>query len=591
MNRKTVFCAVLLFIFVTGAAAYYIETFDSEIHLHTNGSYDVTERLVVDFGSENRHGIYREIPYKYEAESIGNKFLKRSKKVRIKVLSVTDDDGNRYRTKIKRRRGYINIRIGSPNVYVTGTMVYIIKYKVEDAMLYFDDYDELYWNVTGTEWDCDISSASVTVYLPPEMPADELRTNCITGGYGSTEKNCASRISRRSVIYKTTQPLSTYENLTIGLAMPKGYIGKPSFVKRALWELEWVWPLFIFPIGLLILILLYLSKGRDPLYYSIVPRYEPPENLTPAEAGTLIDERVDMQDMTSTIVDLAVRGYLKIVEIKKKKIVFFTTTDYALIKLKGADESLKEHEKLMFNGLFKKGKVTTEELAKVLERCPDCQGKKIITVSSLKEKFYTEIPDIKKSLYTTLVKQGFFPANPDKVRGKYVGWGIVLMIVGFILGLFVNVLFVVSAVLLGFLTILFGRFMPRKTKKGSIQASQIAGFEEFVRRVEKDRIARMAQDDPTVFERLLPYAMALGVADQWAEAFKNLFKEAPNWYVGERGAVFYPHMFVNNLGSAVSSVGSAMSSRPRSASSGGSSFGGGGGFSGGGFGGGGGGAW
>ncbi|RKZ30673.1 hypothetical protein DRQ36_04770, partial [bacterium] len=532
MNSKVWFSAALLFLFVTGATAYYIESFDSEIYLFKDGSYEVTERLVVDFGSENRHGIYREIPYKYEAESIRDRFLKRSKKVRIKILSVTDDEGNSYQTKIKKRRGYINIRIGSPSVYVSGTFVYNIKYKVEDAILYFDDYDELYWNVTGTEWDCNISSASAKVYVPADMPVDKLRTNCYTGAYGSQEQNCSAEIVGKAIHYKTNRPLGVFEGLTLGLAMPKGYIGKPSFMKRVMWELEYVWPLVFFPIGLLILIVLYLKKGRDPLYYSIAPRYEPPVGLTPAEAGTLIDEKVDMQDMTSTIVDLAVRGYLKIIEIEKKKIIFFTTKDYALVRLKSADDKLKKHEELMFDGLFDKGTIDSDDLQKVKRLCPDCVGKEAITVSSLKEKFYTELPEIKKSIYKNLVTQGYFPSDPDKVRGKYAGWGIMLIIVGAVLSLVGNPLFIISAVLIGILAILFGRFMPRKTKKGSIQASQIAGFEEFVRRVEKDRIARMAQDDPTVFERLLPYAMALGVADQWAEAFKDLFKEAPNWYVG-----------------------------------------------------------
>jgi len=585
--RKNVLLVIFVSIILVGsAAAYYIKTFDSDIRLNTDGSYEVTERIVVDFGTEQRHGIYRDIPYKYDLEE-------GTYTVRLKVISVTDDDGDRYKTKISKRHGYVNIRIGSPNIYVSGVKTYIIRYKIDNAMLYFDDYDELYWNVTGTGWSCDIERATATVHIPIKMPRDELQTICFTGSYGSDEKNCVSKINdiESTIEFWTTRSLGSMEGLTIGLSMPKGFIREPSFAKKLGWLLEKIWPLALLPIGLIWLIIIYLRRGRDPLRFSIVPRYEAPEELTPAEAGTLIDESVDMRDMTSTIVDLAVRGYLKIVELEKKKIIFFTTKDYILAKLKEADDELRPYEKRMFNALFDKGTAEIEDKNKAIELDSSIANKEMIAISSLKEKFYTELPDIKKEIYESLMTQKLFPSRPDSVRSKYTAFGIIALILSVVFTFAWNGYFILGLTPVAILIIIFGRFMPRKTKKGSILAAHVAGFEEFVRRVEKDRIERMANEDPTIFERLLPYAMALGVADQWADAFKDIFKEPPDWYVGQRGVIFTPHVFVNNLGSAVSSVGSAMSSRPRgSASGGGSSFGGGG-FSGGGFGGGGGGAW
>lgn len=581
-------CWIILLIALWAATsgAYYIKSFDTEIFLYVDGSYDVTENILVEFGNEQRHGIYRNIPFKYQ------KGLKKHK-VLLSDFIVTDEDGDPRELKKSREGNYVKLRIGSPDYTVTGTQVYMIKYHVERGMLYFEDYDELYWNVTGTEWNCPIEYASALVHFPPGMDGSDIKqAHCFSGPYGGEESYCDYKVNNSAIRFFTTRSLNAFEGLTIGIAMPKGYIQGPSLAKKIWWVLQVIWPLLLFPLGLIWIGYLYFSKGRDPVNLSIAPRYEPPDGFTPAEAGTLIDERVDMRDMTSTIVDLAVRGYLKIVEIEKKKLVFLSTKDYALVKLREADDNMKKHEKLMFKGLFDRGSIEPEDLAKVIGKCHECSGKEMITTSSLKEKFYVELPAIKQSIYVSLVDKKMFPSSPERIRGKYVGWGIFLIILSFVLGFIVNWLLIPVLLILGVITLVVAQFMPRKTRDGVTKAVHIAGFEEFVRRVEKDRIERMVEEDPTIFERLLPFAMALGCADQWASKFEGIFREAPNWYVGEPGAAYVPYAFVHNLGNAVNTVGTAMSSRPRSSGAGGgsSSFGGGG-FSGGGFGGGGGGAW
>ena len=573
-------------VIASSVSAYFIESFHSDITLYSSASYEVEERIEVNFGNEQRHGIYRDIIYKY-------KLPMRTYRVRIDVSEVVDDNDNKYEAKIKKQGDHINIRIGSPNTTLSGKQVYIIRYRVENGMLYFDDHDELYWNVTGTEWPCEIRIATATVHLPAGTPESELRTTCFSGPYGSEARNCAAEIKKGEVNFRATNALGTFDNLSIGLSLPKGIITKPGFGSWLRWYIFDLWPLLLLVACAIWLVLTWSARGRDPVKMSIAPRYEPPEDLSPAEAGTVIDERVDIQDMTSTIVDLAVRGYIKIVQIEKKKIVFFKKSDYVLIKLRKADKSLKAFEKKMLNGLFDRGSIDLEDTAQIELLCPEYSEKDAITISSLKNKFYMDLPIIKDAIYDGLVADKYFPTRPDKVRAKYSGFGFLLIIAAFPLSaVFSNWILAASLVPAGILTLIFGRFMPRKTKKGSIAAVNVAGFEEFVRRVEKDRIERMANEDPTVFERLLPYAMALGVADQWAEAFDGIFKGQPGWFVGPTGQTFHSYIFVHNLGSAIHSTGAAMSSRPRSsgASGGHSSFGGGG-FSGGGFGGGGGGAW
>ena len=577
---------LFLLVFAAQTFAYYIESFHSDITMFSSAAYEVEERIEVNFGSEQRHGIYRDIIYKY-------KLPMRTYRVRIDVSDVVDDSGNEYQIKTKKHGDYVNIRIGSPNFTVSGKKVYIIRYRVENGMLYFDDHDELYWNVTGTEWPCEIRKASATVHLPAGTPEDELRTTCFSGAYGSEAHNCDAKIKKGEVYFWATNALGTFDNLSIGLSIPKGIITKPGFASWLRWYILDLWPLLFFVLCAIWLVMTWVKRGRDPVKMSIAPRYEPPEGLSPAEAGTVIDERVDIHDMTSTIVDLAVRGFIKIVQIEKKKIVLFKKTDYILVKLKKADSSLKSFEKKMLTGLFDRGSIEPEDTAQLKAICQEIGNKEAITISSLKSKFYMELPIIKDSIYDGLVADKYFPSRPDRVRQKYSGFGMIMIVLAFPLSAVAsNWFFAASLIPAGILTLIFGRFMPRKTKKGSIAAVNVAGFEEFVRRVEKDRIERMATEDPTIFERLLPYAMALGVADQWAEAFEGIFDGQPGWFVGPTGQTFHSHMFVHNLGNAIHSTGAAMSSRPRSsgASGGHSSFGGGG-FSGGGFGGGGGGAW
>jgi uncharacterized membrane protein len=132
--------------------------------------------------------------------------------------------------------------------------------------------------------------------------------------------------------------------------------------------------------------------------------------------------------------------------------------------------------------------------------------------------------------------------------------------------------------------------MPRKTKKGSLKIEELLGFREFIDRAEKDRIERLAKEDPTLFDRVLPYALVFGLEDKWAGAFKDMYKEPPNWYHSANyGNVFSPNIFVNDIGRSLGVMNRSLSSTPRR--SGSSGFSSGGGFSGGGSGGGGGGSW
>jgi uncharacterized membrane protein YgcG len=307
--------------------------------------------------------------------------------------------------------------------------------------------------------------------------------------------------------------------------------------------------------------------------------YAPPkfENqpLTPAEVGTLIDEKLDPRDITSTIVGLAVKGYIKIEETKKEGIIF-DKTDYYLKKVKNYDSNLNPFEIELMKALFPAALPGT-------------------LISNLKNKFYTNLNILKKVLYGELTRKKYFLSSPEKVRNSY-------LVAGFLVFVFSVLAFVflvpnpgwkgvIAGILTGASVLGFAKSMPAKTRAGVSAYMDVLGFQEFMNRAEKDRLERMGDKD--LFSKFLPYAIALDVADNWAKAFEGIYQEPPDWYVSPGGfRTFSPYAFTHSLNSATSDLSSAMFSAPRGSGGGGSGGGfGGGGSSGGGFGGGGGGSW
>ena len=303
--------------------------------------------------------------------------------------------------------------------------------------------------------------------------------------------------------------------------------------------------------------------------------YEPPkfENrpLTPAEVGTLVDEHFDPRDITSTIVGLGVKGYLRIEETKKEGLLF-DSTDCYLKKMKDPGAELTRFETELMESLL------TSNLPGVY-------------VSNLKNRFYINLRTLKGILYGELVRKKYFLTNPEKVRGYYVGAGVVIMVFGALAFAFLIPgsmgKGMIASILTGIPVLLFAKFMPAKTKAGTSVYMDILGLREFMTRAEKDRLERMG--DTHLFSKFLPYAMALDVTDNWAQAFEGIYQQPPEWYVSPVGnKTFSPYAFSHSIQSVTSNLSSAMFTAPRGS---GGSGGRGGGSSGGGFGGGGGGSW
>jgi len=553
-----------------------ISSFHSEIEVFTSGDILVTETLRPTFnGSFN--GIYRTIPVEYETDR-GFRY-----KLHLDVESVEDENGNGLRYERDREGRDLKIKVWVPGA-VDATKTVVIRYRVPNALRFFDEgngeigqpYDELYWNVTGTEWPVPIDRASATGRLP--IDATDIRAHAFTGPYGSVAQEADVRLEG-SRIMVVSDELGYREGLTVGVAWAAGVVDRPSTADRILGLLSANWPLMLPLLAFTLMYRRWNERGRDPEIGSIKPQYEPPESLTPAEVGVIIDNSPDMRDITATVVDLAVRGYIVIEEIEDDKLFgLISGTDYVFLKVRGGETwtSLEPHERSLLSAFFGSG-----------DR---------IELSELKNKFYKDLPDIQSHLRDTLVHHGIYQKRPDVVVGQYVGFAVVVGLAIAAIGLTVGQAafrlappaVIIAAIGSAVAIAGFGFAMPSRTRHGSEVLRHVRGFEEFLERVETDRFKRMITG-PEQFEKFLPFAMALGVESQWASAFADMYREPPAWYHGSHSHSFNTHVFVSSLGRMTTQTQSVMQSAPRS-TSGSSSFGGGGGFSGGGFGGGGGGA-
>jgi hypothetical protein len=566
---------LLLAITPAFARSWHIADFHSTIDINQRGYATVTERIgLVFIGSFN--GIWRSIPVEYPGPNGSNYSLF------LHVDSVSDADGQALKYEVSRDGNYKKIKIYIPGVADTSRTV-VITYSVPNAIRWFDDHDEFYWNVTGNDWPVPIDHASALVTFPANT-AGSLRAQAFTGYYGSQAQEATAVVNGNQAQFETSNPLQMRGGLTLDVYVPKGLLTQPNWFTRAGWFLRSNIVLLVPLWTLLVMFTIWWYKGRDPdPGASVAPQYEPPAKLSPAEAGTLIDDSLDPRDITSTLVDLAVRGYLKIEQTDTPGI-FSHHKDYNFHLLKSTQEwgaDLKPFERVVLENMFAGGGTVT-------------------SLSSLKNRFYTAIPVIKDDVFASLRRQGMYFLDPQSAAGySFVGLLIiaaplVLVQVTGIVNLFESVPYAIGAFAVSALIFfLFARVMTAKTLLGAQTKVKVLGFQEFMNRVDADRIKRLP---PDTFEKYLPYAMALGVEQHWAKAFAGIITQPPNWYAGAYTPGYWnPMLFTTDMQTMASSAHAAMVAAPRASSTGsgwssGGGFGGGGGFSGGGFGGGGGGA-
>ncbi len=503
-----------------------IKNFEVDITIEKDNSLSIKESILYDFGDNLKPGIYRDIPI----NNIG-----------IKVQKVLDEFNNPYPFKVFKGEKNIEIRIGDPDKLVNGEKTYNIFYNVQDGIRFFEDHDELYWNVTGNDWEVPIENSKAVIHLWQMVSENELKFSCFTGVYGSKESRCQwLEDGKGNITFESLKVLNPKEGLTIVLGWPKGIVKSPGFFQKLLRNLKKFWSLLIPIFVFIFLFREWWLKGRDfPLKKPIIVQYGPPENIKPLQAAVIMYQRIRPRDISATIVDLAIKGYLKIKEIKAKNIIekVFDEKDYRLIKLKD----------------FKKNSDGFDYEKQILEDIFSSANNRMIL--KIKKDFYPKFPKLKEKIYSQLVNLGYFVSNPEKTRKKLILIGIAILVAVTYFGLIVNSInrfLSLNLSLSGILFIIFSFYMPKRTRKGAQVYWQILGFKEYIKTAEKYRI--QFQEKVNIFEKYLPYAIIFGLADKWAKAFEGIYNQPPFWYEGYYGGNFSISNFNFSFRHALSSI-------------------------------------
>ena len=381
-----------------------IRNFDALLAVHPDGSLDVTEQLTIGFTGQ-WNGINRDLSLHH------NTAQGRATKLDVTIGYITDETGQRLRVEEQSQDNGWTRRL---HIYVPGAndadRQITIRYKVANAIRFFyasskvGALDELYWNVTGNNWSMFIDSVHARVVLPDGVTPT--RTAVYTGARGSIATDAKIEKNGNEVDFTLLRGLYPYEGMTIGVGWPAGHISsRPSEASERLARvLQW-FPLLIPLIVFVLAFKAWEKRGRDPKEGSYVVRYEPVEGASPAELGTLVDNRADMDDITATLVDLAVRGFIRIEEVTESHFLGLSkSTDYIIRILRDGSQwtGLKPHE--------------MRYLEKLTELAPI--GESEVKVSEMRNKFYAALPKIRDAIYDSSGLGRLLPRAPRQGEGK-----------------------------------------------------------------------------------------------------------------------------------------------------------------------------
>ncbi len=546
--------------------------YHSEIHIAEDASLEVTETITVRSEQRQiRRGIYRDFPTRYR-DRAGNRIV-----VDFEVIEVLRD-GEPEPWFTENVSNGVRVNTGDDSLLPgRGEYTFTIRYRTDRQLGFFDDHDEFYWNVTGLGWAFAIESAGAEVHLPADVADNDWRLHYFTGPEGATGEDARVEVTGpRSVAFETTRELRPREGLTISVGFPKGMVEEPTMVQRMYWLLYDNRGLLVLLLGLIGMTLFYikswLTKGRGPAPGVIVAQYEPPEGYSPAGVRYVRRKRYDSRGFAADLVDLGVRGLLKIQTDKAGRKELWTLEKTA----EATDQDLPPTQAALFPKLFEKS-----------------------FRMELKPSNASRIQSAQAAHRKALVK---------RYHGQYINPNYPTIFTGWVISAVIAILafrlvdgnaglaMIVALVVLVAVNILFANLMPAPTEEGRKLLDHIEGLRRYLTVAERDELAGIEhrnEDEPDVtperYEALLPYALALEVEEAWTGRFTKAVGAARaeetsrrmGWYsgasVGSLGAMS------QSLGSNLSSSISSSASPPGSSSgSGGSSGGGGGGGGGGG---------
>ena len=598
----------------------------SDIQVQKDSSLEVTETIDVRGEHDQiNHGIYRDFPTRYRGPH-GTQFH-----VRFTLEGATLD-GAPVNASVSPFAAGVRIKLGDPKSYVpVGEHEYVIRYRATREIGRFPAFDELYWNVTGNQWIFPIDVAEARIRLPE--PVGFGQRAFYTGPTGSTASN-AEVIEEKpgDITFRTTQPLGSYEGLTVAVAFPKGVVALPSSGSKLVDALLDYGPPLLGLISLIGLCLFYsvawTRAGRNPRAGTVVPIFAPPDGLSPAGMRYVKNMGADNRTFAAALVDMGVHGHIKLVEEDRG---WLSGKHMRLERLNGK-EPLPEEEEAALDCLCRPGEELMME-QKNHENFSAAQNAlgEILKVQYEGKLFKRNIGWAAAGLFLFIACLWLVCAAIDVSSGGTPAWqiGVVLGIlvvcallwlafhespVGKCLLSLIGFVGLATAFVLGMpifadalnsgwwlplilvlaaspLVVSAFWWIAAPTPEGRKVLDHIAGFRQYLSITEADRLDRMTppKDTPELFEKYLPFAIALAVENHWAKRFQGVLAAASAqgqqtfaWYSGSSSPWRNPTDFVDSVGSSLSSAVGSASAAPGSGG-GGSSGGGGGGGGGGGW--------
>lgn len=572
------FLALTIGLTFSGAAQAQDERildYHSDIRIEADASVEVTETIQVRSQQRNiRRGIYRDFPTRYR-DRAGNRVV-----VDFEVIEVLRD-GEPEPWFTENVSNGVRVNTGDDS-FLPGAGVYTftIRYRTSRQLGFFDEHDELYWNVTGNGWDFAIDSASAEVRLPEPVDPGAMRLDYYTGPQGASGQEARAEVTEPGVArFETTRPLARREGLTIALGFPKGLVEAPTTMQRAGWLLYDNRGLLIMLLGIIGILIFYirswLSKGRGPAAGVIIAQYEPPPGYSPAGLRYVRRKRYDHRCFAADLVEMGVKGLVRINQDKKGR-----REEWEIVK---DAETIGPDEPPSQQALFPKLFEGSSRLELKNTNAARVSAAQLAHTSALKKRYNEHYINMN---YPTII----------------IGWAASLAVGVFafrIAGGDGMMALIIAATVLGLINIIFTNLMPAPTETGRKLLDHIEGLRLYLSVADREELKNLqhtGEDEPSLtparFESLLPYALALDVEEAWTDKFTQAVGNAVaeqtsrsmRWYGGSGAALGSMGAMSKSLGSSLSGTISSSATPPGS-----SSGGGGGGSSGGGGGGGGGG--
>lgn len=557
-----------------------IDSFDSNIFITHTSTAQITETIIYTNESPH-HGLERFIPIVLRDTGSGDSYY-----FKFKLLSAQNEHGQSYQVSRHDEMKTVGLRIGDPNKTFTGSATYVIKYELSPVVSLQGDSAFLNLNITGNDWRLPIMNTRAQIRIENNPAWNNIK--CYTGEVGSMAQQCGVSQLAGGYSFSSLASIQPGEGMTVNANFsPDVFINtlkpnSPPLEWLWQWVLGWLVAAVILVAAIIIRIIRQLAYWRHKKDQIVVAQYEAPDGLKPAEIGLLSDNSVALQEISATLIDLAIRKYIRIDQIRAK--TFWQPAQYKLVRLNDKLVGLEDFEQTLIEGIFTDAEKNEE-------------GFSTVQIDKLNQQKMSILFDkIKAMLNQRLEKAGYYPAKQKFVTVVKDWWGKSPVLKAFWLGLLISLVIVPVMV-----AALSGQFMPllwiagavvgslfivnfrKPTAKGVGEWAKVEGFELFLTVTEKDRLkfSDAPEKNPKLFSKMLPYAIALKVERQWTEQFKNIDIGSEAYWYRSNGGTLDSAMFAASISDVSSSFSSSVSAGFSAGSSGGAGGGAGGGGGGG----------